>query len=151
MFMAQQPIKCHLPTTFQALLNTSSNRRQFLLYRTVWCWTMLFLVRPAHIAYLFIAFLIDRASIFDNVLWMIKKIKKIKNMKYKHLLLSDTGVVISINKSCSVQFCLSEIELNEQALQCIYNVYSCGCRNTIWTRNFKVEANEVLPELTVNW
>lgn len=26
------------------------------------------------------------------------KLKKIKNMKYKHLLLSDDGVVISINK-----------------------------------------------------
>jgi len=61
---------------------------------------------------------------------MIKKIKKIKNMKYKHLLLSDTGVVISINKSCSVQFCLSEIELNEQALQCIYNMFTAVAAGT---------------------
>lgn len=45
-------------------------------------------------------------------------------MKYKHLLLSDAGVVISINKSCGVQFCLSEIELNKQALQCIYNMFT---------------------------
>lgn len=52
------------------------------------------------------------------------KIKKIKNMKYKHLLLSDDGVVISINKSCGGQYHLSETELNEQALQWIYSVFT---------------------------
>lgn len=52
------------------------------------------------------------------------KIKKIKNMKYKHLLLSDDGVGISINKSFGGQFRLSEIELNKQALQWIYSMFT---------------------------
>lgn len=59
---------CYVPTTFQAQLNTSSNRRQFLVYRTGVSWTMLFLVWPVYIAYLFMAFLIDGTSIFDDVL-----------------------------------------------------------------------------------
>lgn len=72
-FMVQKPRRkkvevCYVPTTFQAQLNTSSNRRQFLVYRTGVSWTMLFLVWPVYIAYLFMAFLIDGTSIFDDVL-----------------------------------------------------------------------------------
>lgn len=59
---------CYLPTTFQGQLNTSSNRRQFLAHRTRISLTMLFLVRPVYAAYLFMAFLIDGTSIFDDVL-----------------------------------------------------------------------------------
>lgn len=52
------------------------------------------------------------------------KIKKIKNMKYKLLLLSDDRVVISIHKSFDGQFQLSEIELNEQALPLVYSMFT---------------------------
>lgn len=52
------------------------------------------------------------------------KIKKIKNMKYKHLLLSDDGVAISINKSFGGRFQLSEIALNETVLQWIYSMFT---------------------------
>lgn len=45
-------------------------------------------------------------------------------MKYKHLLLSDDGVEIAINKSFGGQFQLSEIALNETALQWIYSVFT---------------------------
>lgn len=52
------------------------------------------------------------------------KIKKIKNVNYKHLLLSDDGVVISINKSYGGQFWLYEVELNEQVLHWICRVFT---------------------------
>lgn len=59
---------CCLLTTFQAQLNSSSDRKQFLVYGTGVYRTMMFLVRPVYTAYLFMAFVIDGTSIFDDIL-----------------------------------------------------------------------------------
>lgn len=45
-------------------------------------------------------------------------------MNYKHLLLSDDGVVISINKPFGDQFWLHEVELNEQVLYRICRMFT---------------------------